>query len=90
MAEIRYPELVAGPYAAGQVVTPADGADLAQLTGLPLATRALAIGVGGTITVDFLHGETAVQLTLPAGIHKLSVTRVRATGTAATNIVALY
>lgn len=91
MADPRYPEVYNGPYTAALAVTPADGADLTPPTvALPAACRALVIGVGGTVTVDLPNGGTGVQLTLPAGLFMISVKRVYATGTAATNIVALW
>lgn len=90
MADPRYFETPPGPLNAGAAVTPNDGVDLVPPAGLPVATRALVVGVGGTVTVNFPNGGTNITMTLPAGIHPLSVTRVYATGTAATGIVALY
>lgn len=65
-------------------VTPSDTANLT-----PVAW-ALLIGTGGTLKVDTLGGQTGVALTAPAGLFPLMVTRVYATGTAATGIVALW
>ena len=91
MPEIRYPEVQNGPYTAAAVVTPNDGANLTPPNaGLPAACRALVIGVGGTVTVDMANGGTGIQMTLAAGIYALTVTKVYATGTAATGIVALW
>lgn len=65
-------------------VTPSDGADLAQ------ATRALYIGVTGDVTVDMAEsGSTILFKAVPVGILPVRVKRVRATGTTATNILAL-
>lgn len=64
------------------LVTPADGADLPRLA------EALWIGVGGTLSFD--NGEgTTLATTVPAGLFPCRVGRVRATGTAATGILAL-
>ena len=67
----------------GVAVTPSDSDTLP-------ATRALLVGVGGTVTVDFAKQGTNLPLILAAGIHAIQVTRVYATGTTATDMVALY
>ena len=91
MPETRYFELPAGPCQAAAAVTPNDGADLTPpTTAYPTPTRALLIGVAGTISVDMGIFGTAVSMTVPAGLLPLSVKRVRATGTTATGIVALW
>ncbi len=52
--------------------------------------RRLYIGVSGNVTLD-TPNQTAVLFTaVPVGILDVSAVRVRATGTAATGIVALY
>jgi hypothetical protein len=71
------------PYTKGFAIAPNDGANLAQ------PTRGLAVGAAGTVTVDFADGGSNVTLTLPAGVHPLRVTKVYATGTAATGLVGL-
>lgn len=55
-------------------------------------TRALYIGGSGNITVDMADGGTSVLFVgvLSGTILPIQVTRIYATGTAATNIVALY
>jgi hypothetical protein len=65
-------------------VTPSDTNNLSP------AAWSLLIGTGGTLKVDTLGGQTGVALTVPAGLFPLMVTRVYATGTAATGIVALW
>jgi hypothetical protein len=66
-------------------VTTADGSDL------PIApTRALYVGVAGDVKVDMADGTTVTFKNAPAGVLPVSVKRVYATGTAATNILALY
>lgn len=64
-------------------VTPADGTDLPNGK-----AWGLWIGVGGTLSFD-CNGIN-LSTTVPAGLFQVSTTRVRATGTAATGILALY
>jgi hypothetical protein len=66
-------------------VTPNDGTDLAL--GM---CRALWIDVGGTISIDSEEGDSAVSFTVPAGLFPIGCKRVRATGTTATGIKAIY
>lgn len=67
-------------------VTPNDGADLTH------AARALYIGVTGDVTLTPIGGQTGVLFkAVPAGaILPVRASRVWATGTTATNIVAIY
>lgn len=72
------------PAIRGAPVTPNDSTDLA------FVTKALYVGGAGTISVDFAESGTAISFTVVAGaILPFRVKRVRATGTSATNIVAL-
>ena len=64
-------------------VTPADGADLSNVT------RALIVAVGGALKVNLRDG-TSVTITVPAGVLPISVARVWATGTTATGITAIW
>lgn len=67
-------------------VTPADGSDLARLP-----TRSLYIGVTGDVKVDMMNGDLGITFkAVPVGVIPVRVTRVYATGTTATNILALY
>ena len=76
---------VLSAYRHGAAIVPSDTTDLSK------STRALYVGVTGDVVVDFIGGETNVTLkTMPVGIHPLQVARVRATGTTATNLVALW
>jgi hypothetical protein len=66
-------------------VTPSDSTDLTSLC------RALYVGSGGTVNVDVADGSTVAFVGVIGGtILPVRVARVRATGTTATNIVALY
>lgn len=80
----EHPEYQSNP------VTPSDSVDL-----LPApdggTCRGLRIGGAGNVNVDLLGGGTAVLTGLSAGQYVVvGVTRVRATSTTATNILALY
>lgn len=67
-------------------VTPSDGADLARG-----ATKGLYIGGAGNVAIITSGGDTVTFNGLTIGnIHPISVKRVLATGTTATNIVAVY
>jgi len=68
----------------GAAVVPSDSATI-------VCTKYLFIGVAGDVYVDFVKGGTNVKMTAAtAGEHPWQVTRVYATGTTATGIVALY
>jgi hypothetical protein len=56
------------------------------------ATRRLYIGVAGDVTVDMVGGQVGVLFKAALAGHYLDVrvTRVYATGTTATNIVAMW
>lgn len=66
-------------------VTPNDAADLPRVP-----ARGLYVGVSGDVKVDMQGGGTVVFKAVPVGVLNVRVTRVYATGTAATNILALY
>jgi len=74
-----------GPYKNMVAVTPDDANDLARVS------VELMVGVGGTVKIDTLGGQTGVTFTAVAGFrYRIRATRVYATGTTATGIVALY
>ncbi len=55
------------------------------------ATRGLYIGAAGNVVVDMAYGTTITFVGVQGGtILPIQVTRIYATGTTATNIVALY
>lgn len=65
-------------------VTPSDDTDLTKVT------RGLYVGVSGDVNCD-IGGVTLIFTAMAAGIiHPIAVTRVRATSTTATNMVAIY
>ena len=54
-------------------------------------SRALYVGVAGDVTVRAVGSTTNVLFkNMPVGEHPIEVSRVMSTGTAATDIVALY
>lgn len=72
-------------YNSAAAVTPSDSANL------PLnPTRGIYIGVAGDFKATMEDATTATFSNLPVGVYPFKVQRVFATGTAATNIVALY
>lgn len=75
-----------GPANNAASVTPNDSADL------PIAARALYIGVGGNVSVDMVGGqESVVFANVPGGtVLPVRVKRVNSTGTTATTMLALW
>jgi len=74
------------PATEAHAVTPDDSNDLSY----PFP-RALYIGTAGDLVVDMVDGGTSITFTAaPLGILPIRVKRVRSTGTAAGNILALY
>jgi hypothetical protein len=78
--------MVSAPGYTYTAVTPNDSADLSA------ACRALYVGVAGTVSVRAPGSTTAVVFQSVAGgsILPIFVSRVMATGTTATGIVAIY
>jgi hypothetical protein len=76
-----------GPAIGALAVTPSDSADL---TFAP--ARRLYVGTGGNVSVVYESGSTAVTyVNVPSGfVFGGFITRVNATGTTATNIIAEY
>lgn len=74
-----------GPATTLRAVTPDDDSDLPAGT-----TRAIHVGTAGTLTVMDMSGNVATLASLDAQYHPVRVCRILATGTTATNIVAMY
>lgn len=73
------------PIANAADVTPNDSTDLTN------TSRALYVGVAGDLTVDLaVSGQSITFKNAEVGYHPLRVTRVYATNTAATDIVAVW
>lgn len=69
----------------GVAVTPSDSTDLPQVA------RALYVGTGGDLNIDFADGSTVLLPSVLGGvIVPVRARRVRATLTTASNIIALY
>ena len=81
----KYGRSLTSPPEQAVAVAPADARDLACVT------RALYVGGAGDLCVRMLGGAEVTLAAVPAGaLLPLRVTRVLATGTSATAIVALW
>ena len=70
-----------------RAITPADGADFDALG----VCRAIYVGGTGDISIDDIGGETIVFVGVQGGsVLPVQTSIVNATGTTATNLVALY
>lgn len=80
------------PRTAGQPARGAAAVTPNDTTDLPTYARALFIGTAGNISVIPVNNDDAAPVTLKvaAGVLPVQVRRVRATGTTAADIVALY
>lgn len=74
---------VSDPAKFGTAVTPSNSTVLTP-------TRALYIGATGDVSVLMMNGETILFKAVAVGILPVQVTKVFATNTTATNIVALW
>jgi hypothetical protein len=82
-----YPDArsVAGSAQSGEAVTPSNSTDLSILT------RALYVGTGGDLTVTMAEGGDLTFVGVAGGsMLALRVSRVKATGTTADDIIALW
>lgn len=73
------------PVTSALVVAPNDNADIG-----PTATRAIYVGTAGNVNVTMLDGQTVVFPSLANGWHPICATRIWATNTTATGIVATW
>lgn len=74
-----------GPAVHGAVIVPSDTVALAVLT------RAIWVGVAGDVTLILAGDTAAVTLkAVPVGMLNVCASQVMATGTAATNMIALW
>jgi hypothetical protein len=72
--------------ASAAAVTPSDSVDLANA-----ATKGVYVGVSGDVKIDLVTGGTAIVFkAAPVGLLRVQAKRVYATGSTATNMVALY
>lgn len=85
MIDTRYPESSTSPAEHGYSVVPSDGTDLEK------KTKGVYVGANGDLTVKFMQGSDPVTLVGVRGgsILPIAVSRIYATGTTATDIVAL-
>lgn len=68
----------------GAAVTPSDTVNL------PRSSSAIMVTVGGTVSVIMADGVTVAFTAVAGVLYPFAVTRVRATGTAATGITVWY
>lgn len=74
-----------GPAVQVAQVTPDDGVDFAEGP-----TRCLYVGVAGALKIRDARGNEAVLISAACQYHPIRASRVMATGTTATDIVALW
>lgn len=79
-----YADGLSSPARHAAAITPHDTNDLAN------TSRGIIIGVGGTIKVITVGGDTVTMTVATGAVLALMVTRIFATGTTATNIATLY
>lgn len=70
-------------YANAAAVTTSDSVDLGHVT------RAIYVGVAGDVTA-VVNGTAVLFKAMPVGTHRIRASRINATATTATNIVALW
>jgi hypothetical protein len=76
---------LSSPASAGSEVTPSDG------DALPVPSRALYVGSGGTMAIRMLSGDNLTFVDVPSGSFlPIRVSQVHSTGTTAGAIVALF
>jgi hypothetical protein len=81
----RFKSDLDSPVTGGEAVTPSDVTDLTK------TSRCLWVARGGNISVIMKDGMTLTWEDVPGGSHVFArVSRVRATGTTATGILALW
>ncbi len=81
----NFPTTPISPARGGTPVTPNDTTDLSQVS------RALYVGQGGDISLTLADGDTLVFEAVPSGsILPVRASIVRATGTTAAAIIALW
>lgn len=64
-------------------VTPSDSATITK-------TRQIYVGVSGDVAVTMADGGDVTFKSMPVGFFSIGVVKIKATGTTATNILALY
>lgn len=79
----HYSKSLQSPASYLAAVTPSDTEDLARVT------RALNVGVAGTIRVTTIEDTTADIYVVAGAVFPVRAKRIWATGTTATNIVAM-
>ena len=74
-----------GPANDGAAVTPSDSVDL------PVASKRLWVGTGGNVALVTVAGTSLTYTAVPSGTYlQIRASRVKSTGTTASNIIAEY
>ena len=76
-------------YQQAVLITPSDTVEIVHPQGQTY-TKAIYVGTTGNITAIMADNVSILFTSVPVGFHTLSVKRIASTGTAASNIVALY
>jgi hypothetical protein len=76
-------------YQQAVAITPSDTVAITHPAGEQF-TKAIYVGTTGNITAIMADGVSILFTSVPVGFHTLSVTRIASSGTAASNLVALY
>ena len=92
MAEVRQWDTgsLRGGWSNAVAVTTSDANAILDQNGNAVVTNALYIGVSGDVKVLMESGQTVTFKSAPVGFLNVRVTQVFSTGTAATNIVAVW
>lgn len=78
------PKFMSSPVVDATAITPSDSQDLAE------TTMSLYVTTPGSLTVTLFGGSTVTYPNIAAGRHPLCISRVFATGTTATGLIAEY
>ncbi|MNC70065.1 hypothetical protein D3C75_1208370 [compost metagenome] len=81
--------IISNTYQGAITVTPSDTVNLIFKNGTPYG-KAVYVGGTGDISALMADGTTAIFKAVPVGTIYIGVQRINATGTTATNLVALY
>ena len=76
-------------YQQAVLITPSDTVEITHPQG-QTHTKAIYVGTTGNITAIMADNVSVLFTSVPVGFHTLSVKRIASTGTAASNLVALY
>jgi hypothetical protein len=81
---VNFSDALLAPSRNAAAITTSDTVDLG------FVTKALYVGVSGDVVVIMAGGQTVTLKAVPVGYLPVRVSRVKATNTTATNLVALW